>query len=105
LADVNVSNYRSSKLYGSSIKSIYGGQRHTFDQNLCFEVQVDDFKEMIVLTQSNVVDFTLNFKNGTIKSFLESSGIAKKSRIYLSTSDLSINAFDLNFRIFNDSKF
>ena len=36
--------------------SIYGGQRHTFDQNSCFEV--DDLNELIVHTQSNVVGFT-----------------------------------------------
>ena len=66
--------------------SIYGGQRHTFDQNSCFEV--DDLNELIVHTQSNVVGFTLNFKNGTIQSILESSDITNKSRFNLLTSDL-----------------
>jgi hypothetical protein len=68
--------------------NFYGGQRSTFDQNLCFEVQVADLKEIIVHTNSNLVGFTFNFKDGTTRNFTETSGSTNDFLIDLSTSDL-----------------
>jgi hypothetical protein len=70
------------------LKNIYGSQRSTFDQNLCFEVQVADLKEIIVHTNSNLVGFTFNFKNRTTRNFTETSGSTNDFLIDLSTSDL-----------------
>jgi hypothetical protein len=69
-------------------KNIYGSKRSNFDQNLCFEVQVDDLKEIIVHTNLNLVGFTFNFKDGTTRNFMETSGSSNDFRIDLSTSDL-----------------
>jgi hypothetical protein len=68
--------------------NFYGGQRSTFDQNLCFEVQVADLKEIIVHTNSNLVGFTFNFKDGRTRNFMETSGSTNDFQIDLSTSDL-----------------
>jgi hypothetical protein len=68
--------------------NFYGGQRSTFDQNLCFEVQVADLKEIIVHTNSNLVGFTFNFKDGRTRNFTETSGSTNDFLIDLSTSDL-----------------
>ena len=68
--------------------NFYGGLRSTFDQNLCFEVQVGDLKEIIVHTNSNLVGFTFNFKDGTTQNFMETSGSTNNSRIDLTTSDM-----------------
>jgi hypothetical protein len=69
-------------------KNIYGGQIPSFDQNLCFEVQVADLKEIIVHTNLNLVGFTFNFKDGTTRNFMETSGSSNDFQIDLSTSDL-----------------
>jgi hypothetical protein len=68
--------------------NFYGGQRSTFDQNLCFEVQVGDLRGIIVHTNSNLVGFTFNFINGTTRNFTETSDSTKDFLIDLSTSDL-----------------
>ncbi len=43
---------------------------------------------MIVHTQSKVVGFTFNFKNGTIRSFIEALYYTNESTTDLKTSEL-----------------
>jgi hypothetical protein len=69
-------------------KNIYGDQIPSFDQNSCFEVQISELNEIIVHTNSNLVGFTFNFKDGTTQNFMETSGSSNDFRIDLSTSDL-----------------
>jgi hypothetical protein len=41
---------------------------------LCFEIQIGDLKEIIAHTNSNLVGLTFNFKDGTTRNFMETSG-------------------------------
>jgi hypothetical protein len=49
----------------------------------CFEISISDLNQMIIHTQTNIIGFTFNFKNGSSQSYNENSVIMNKSMIDL----------------------
>jgi hypothetical protein len=61
----------------------------------CFEVSISDLNQMIIHTQTNIIGFTFNFKNGSSQSYNENSGIMNNfvinlNNIYMTGVDIYV---------------
>jgi hypothetical protein len=63
------------------------------DNGECFKVLISELDQMIIHTQTNIIGFTFNFKNGSTQSYNENSGIMNKSVINL--KNISMTGVDV----------
>jgi hypothetical protein len=61
----------------------------------CFEISISDLNQMIIHTQTNIIGFTFNFKNGSNQSYIENWSVIKNfvidlNNIYMTGVDIYV---------------
>jgi hypothetical protein len=61
----------------------------------CFEITISDLSQMIIHTQTNIIGFTFNFKNGSNQSYIENWSVIKNfviglNNIYITGVDIYV---------------